>query len=97
MGMELVGRLQALWRYPVKSRLGERLKRLSRRVRSNLLIEPAPGFEGFVEERWEGGTLAIGEQLILRVEGGCSRCVITTLPQGQLPQELEILRATAPA
>ena len=65
------------------------------RFRPNLLIEPAPGLEGFVEERWEGGTLAIGEQLILRVEGGCSRCVITTLPQGQLPQELEILRATA--
>ena len=52
------------------------------RFRPNLLIEPAaPGLGGFVEERWQGGTLAIGKQLIRRVEGGCSRSVITTLPQ----------------
>ncbi|MFM7265452.1 MAG: MOSC domain-containing protein, partial [Cyanobium sp.] len=39
--------------------------------------------------------LAIGENLRLRVEGGCPRCVITTLAQGELPETLEILRATA--
>jgi uncharacterized protein YcbX len=65
------------------------------RFRPNLLIEPTPGQEGFVEQRWEGGTLAIGERLLLRVDGGCPRCVITTLPQGDLPENLEILRATA--
>ena len=65
------------------------------RFRPNLLIEPTPGLEGFVEERWEGGSLAIGDRLILRVDGGCPRCVITTLPQGELPEEMEILRATA--
>ncbi|MEX1323616.1 MAG: MOSC N-terminal beta barrel domain-containing protein [Synechococcaceae cyanobacterium] len=69
------------------------------RFRPNLLIEPVGTsegtVEGFVEERWEGGTLAIGESLVLRVDGGCPRCVITTLAQGDLPQALEILRATA--
>lgn len=65
------------------------------RFRPNLLIAPTAAAEGFVEERWEGGTLAIGEQLVLRVEGGCPRCVITTLAQGSLPESLEILRATA--
>ena len=65
------------------------------RFRPNLLIEATPGLEGFVEERWEAGTLAIGDRLILHVDGGCPRCVITTLPQGTLPEEMEILRATA--
>ena len=64
------------------------------RFRPNLLIEPNGG-SGFVEETWTGGVLAIGERLRLRVEGGCPRCVITTLAQGDLPEDLEILRATA--
>ncbi len=65
------------------------------RFRPNLLIEPTGAVEGFVEERWEGGNLSIGESLVLRVDGGCPRCVITTLAQGSLPESLEILRATA--
>jgi uncharacterized protein YcbX len=65
------------------------------RFRPNLLIEPTEAVEGFVEERWEGGRLAIGESLVLHVDGGCPRCVITTLAQGSLPASLEILRATA--
>jgi uncharacterized protein YcbX len=70
------------------------------RFRPNLLIEPVAtedGLvpEGFVEEGWSGGILAIGEQLRLKVDGGCPRCVITTLAQGDLPEEMEILRATA--
>lgn len=65
------------------------------RFRPNLLIEPTAATADFVEERWEGGTLAIGESLMLRVDGGCPRCVITTLAQGSLPESLEILRATA--
>lgn len=65
------------------------------RFRPNLLIEPSEAVDDFVEERWEGGDLAIGESLVLRVDGGCPRCVITTLAQGSLPESLEILRATA--
>lgn len=64
------------------------------RFRPNLLIDTS-GAEGFVEQSWEGGTLAIGERLRLQVDGGCPRCVITTLAQGDLPEDLEILRATA--
>jgi hypothetical protein len=65
------------------------------RFRPNLLIEPTACADGFVEETWSGGTLAIGEWLRLHVDGGCPRCVITTLAQGDLPENLEILRATA--
>lgn len=65
------------------------------RFRPNLLIDPGDAVEGFVEEGWVGGVLAIGERVRLRVDRDCPRCVITTLPQGSLPEEMEILRATA--
>lgn len=65
------------------------------RFRPNLLISAPEGFEGFVEEGWSGSCLQIGEQLVLRVDGGCPRCVVTTLAQSELGEDLEILRATA--
>ncbi|MEB3243077.1 MAG: MOSC domain-containing protein [Cyanobacteriota bacterium] len=64
------------------------------RFRPNLLIDSGAAV-GFVEEGWIGGVLAIGPSLRLRVDGGCPRCVVTTLAQGDLPETLEILRATA--
>ncbi len=65
------------------------------RFRPNLLIAAPEGVEGFVEEGWSGSCLRIGEQLVLRVDGGCPRCVVTTLAQSDLGEDLEILRATA--
>lgn len=65
------------------------------RFRPNLLISTPPESSGFVEEGWSGSCLQIGEQLVLRVDGGCPRCVVTTLAQGALGENLEILRATA--
>ncbi len=65
------------------------------RFRPNLLIATPPESTGFVEEGWSGACLQIGEQLVLRVDGGCPRCVVTTLAQGALEENLEILRATA--
>jgi uncharacterized protein YcbX len=65
------------------------------RFRPNLLIRPGDGAEGFVEETWIGHTLRIGDRLVLRVDNGCPRCVVTTLAQGGVPETLEILRATA--
>jgi uncharacterized protein YcbX len=64
------------------------------RFRPNLLIDTGAA-SGFVEEEWSGGVLRVGESLELQVDGGCPRCVVTTLPQGELPQEIGILRATA--
>ncbi len=65
------------------------------RFRPNLLIRPCGPGEGFVEQEWIGGDLRLGREALLRVDGGCPRCVVTTLAQGGLPQEIEILRATA--
>lgn len=65
------------------------------RFRPNLLIHPESGDSGFLEEAWIGCTLRLGRELRLRVDDGCPRCVVTTLSQGDLPEDLEILRATA--
>jgi uncharacterized protein len=64
----------------------------ARRFRPNIVVEAAPDAEGFVENGWVARTLRIGEEVRLRVTGACSRCVMTTLPQGDLPNDLDILR-----
>ena len=41
------------------------------------------------------GILSSGDQVQLHVDGGCPRCVVTTLAQANLPEEMGNLRATA--
>jgi MOSC domain-containing protein len=65
----------------------------ARRFRPNLVIDPAGAEPGFVEEDWIGKTIAIGESILLRVVKPCARCVMTTLPQSDLPRDVGILRA----
>ena len=50
---------------------------------------------GFVENAWPGRTLSIGSELVLRVSIPCPRCVMTTLPSTDLPQDPRILRTVA--
>jgi uncharacterized protein YcbX len=64
------------------------------------VIESASSSSGgeekdFIENLWIGKKLTIGEDIVLRVTGPCTRCVMTTLPQGDLPKDLGILRTTA--
>ncbi len=66
-----------------------------RRFRPNILIEPASGEKGFVENAWVGRTLAIGDEIRLKVLMPDARCVMTTLPQGDLPHDPGILRTAA--
>jgi uncharacterized protein YcbX len=65
-----------------------------RRFRPNIVVATGPDQQGFVENDWIGRTLAIGE-VRLRITGPCPRCVMTTLPQGDLPKDAGILRAAA--
>jgi uncharacterized protein len=62
------------------------------RFRPNLVVETKPGENGFVENDWIGKTLAVGDSVRLSVTGPCPRCVMTTLPQGDLPRDIGILR-----
>jgi uncharacterized protein YcbX len=66
-----------------------------RRFRPNIVVETASGEKDFVENDWVGQILAIGDAVRLSITGPCPRCVMTTLPQGDLPKDVGILRTAA--
>ena len=66
-----------------------------RRFRPNVVVATEPDQQGFVENDWIGHTVAIGDEVRLRITGPCPRCVMITLPQGDLPKDAGILRAAA--
>ena len=61
-------------------------------ARPNIVIESASGEKDFIENTWIGKKVIIGEDVVLKVTAPCTRCVMTTLPQGDLPRDLGILR-----
>lgn len=63
-----------------------------RRFRPNLVVASPSNEPRFVENEWIDRTLTIGNDLRLKVTGPCARCVMTTLPQGDLPEDTGILR-----
>jgi len=65
------------------------------RFRPNIVVRAENGEKDFVENAWIGKMLAIGDSVRLSVTGPCPRCVMTTLPQGDLPKDVGILRAAA--
>src|SRR6266496_352057 len=66
-----------------------------RRFRPNIVVQPASDERGFAENAWVGHTLAIGTAVRLNITGPCGRCVMTTLAQGDLPRDPDILRTAA--
>lgn len=67
----------------------------TRRFRPNIVIDTTDGSAGFVENDWVGRTLHVGEQVQLAINEPCHRCVMITLPQGDLPKDTGILRTAA--
>lgn len=66
-----------------------------RRFRPNIVVGSVGDAKDFVENAWIGGTISIGDSVRLKVTGPCPRCVMTTLPQGDLPKDPGILRTAA--
>jgi uncharacterized protein YcbX len=66
-----------------------------RRFRPNVVVETDADVTDFVENAWIGRTLAIGDTVRLSITRPCSRCVMTTLPQADLPRDNGILRTVA--
>jgi hypothetical protein len=66
-----------------------------RRFRPNIVVSTGQDQQGFVENDWIDGTIAIGDEVRLRISGPCPRCVMTTLAQGDLPKDAGILRTAA--
>jgi uncharacterized protein YcbX len=66
-----------------------------RRFRPNIVVQTGSGVSDFVEHAWIGHTLTIGDEVRLAITGPCPRCVMTTLPQADLPSDPGILRTAA--
>ena len=62
-----------------------------RRFRMNVVLDT--GAPGFVENRWIGRRLGLGEATWLEITEPDPRCVMTTLAQGDLPEDPGILQA----
>jgi uncharacterized protein YcbX len=65
------------------------------RFRPNIVVTPTSDETDFIENAWIGHTLAIGDSVRLDITQPCGRCVMTTLAQGDLPQDPGILRTAA--
>lgn len=63
----------------------------ARRFRPNIIID-VPDEEGFVEESWVNKTLQIGKEVKLNIIQPTKRCVMTTLAQGDLPNDIHVLK-----
>lgn len=67
-----------------------------RRFRPNIVVESLSGETDFVENSWIGKNITIGEEkILLKVIQPCTRCVMITLPQSDLPKDLGILKTVA--
>jgi uncharacterized protein len=66
-----------------------------RRFRPNIVIDSASVEKDFIENSWIGKKIGIGQDIVLRVTGPCTRCVMITLPQGDLPRDSGILKTVA--
>jgi hypothetical protein len=67
----------------------------ARRFRPNVVVSTGPEDRGFVENDWIGHTVEIGDRVRLAITEPCPRCVMITLPQGDLPKDTGILRTAA--
>ena len=67
----------------------------ARRFRPNTVIKAMDGGGGYVEDSWIGEPLVGGNVVRLEVIDTMVRCVMTTLPQGDLPNDPAILRTVA--
>jgi uncharacterized protein YcbX len=66
-----------------------------RRFRPNIVVESEDNENDFIENSWVGKKMIIGKDVVLNITAPCTRCVMITLPQGDLPSDLGILSTAA--
>jgi uncharacterized protein YcbX len=64
-----------------------------RRFRMNVIVDTS--VDGFAENAWIGHTLALGDDVRIVAIMPDPRCVMTTVAQGDLPRDPQILKALA--
>jgi len=62
------------------------------RYRPNLVIKSNSEQIDFIENSWVGKTVAIGNEVRLRITDPAPRCIMTTLAQEKLNNDLDLLR-----
>ena len=62
-----------------------------RRFRPNLLLEPADGADGLIENDWSGRSLRVGG-VVLAIGIPTMRCSMTTQATAELPKDSSVLR-----
>ncbi len=62
------------------------------RFRPNFVLHMTEPNDGFVENDWVGRILSVGDEVRFQIDDPCPRCVMTTLPQGDLPKDPNVLR-----
>lgn len=67
----------------------------TRRFRPNLVLEIDGVPADFIENRWVGSAIALGEKVKTHVVAPCPRCAVTTVAQGDLPADPDVLRTLA--
>ena len=67
----------------------------ARRFRPNIVVSTSGEDQGFAENDWVGRIVTIGSDVRLAITEPCPRCVMITLPQGDLPEDSGILRTAA--
>jgi uncharacterized protein YcbX len=65
------------------------------RFRPNIYVDTRGGDDGFVEDGWERGVLAVGDEVKFVAMRPALRCVMTTHPQDDLPRDYGVLRTAA--
>jgi hypothetical protein len=67
----------------------------ARRFRPSIVVSTGSEDAGIVENDWVGRTVLIGESVRPAITEPCPRCVMITLPQGDLRKDSGILRTAA--
>jgi hypothetical protein len=66
-----------------------------RRFRPNIVVDTAPGHEGFAEDDWLEGTLEVGGSVRIVQLRPALRCVMITHRQADLVRDMRIFRTAA--
>jgi MOSC domain-containing protein len=63
------------------------------RFRPNVVVDTlAAGLlEGYPEDRWTGRELALGDEVVVGIDGGMPRCVMVSAEQADLPRDPAVL------
>ena len=65
-----------------------------RRFRPNLIVKSPPESKGFIENKWVGRTILIGESIQLKITDPTPRCAVPSLAQSdRMSKDPSVLRA----